>query len=273
MLDESLVSNSSIFFMVIAFCLEFLAPIALAIYFYKREKISGKVLLVGALSFVVSQILIGIPLIRVIEDTLWYQNLIKSSLFFASLLIASSIGIIEEVGRVYGFEWFLKNRVDWKDGIAFGIGFGGIESMYRGIHSINNFFRSLAINAGTFKKLVANKLSPGVANTIKKQLISTRPSLFLASGLDSLFTLFIQIALTLMALYGIRNHKHRYSIYAIIIHTLIHTPLPYLNKYLGVWGTETVLAVVALIALVLTFEARHWFESSGSTVSSYGVRM
>ena len=97
---------------------------------------------------------------------------------------------------------------------------------------------------------------------MKKLLLSTAPSVFLIAGLESLFILSIQIGLTLLALYGIRIDKHRYSIYAVVIHILIHWPVPFLNKLIGVWGTEALLALIAAIAIVLSYKAKEWYADA-----------
>lgn len=270
MLNNTSVSNLSLFFMILAAIMQLLFPIALALYFYRKERISIKVLFIGILSFTVTQILVRMPLLRMMETKAWFQGFASTNAFLLHLILAASAGIFEEFGRVYGFQWFLKDRMEWKDGIAFGIGHGGIESIYIGLSSINNIVMSLAINSGTFESLVGNKLSPEMAVSIKEQLISLTPTTFLAGGFERIFTLFIQIGLTLLALYGIKNHQHRFSIYAILIHTLIDLPLPYLLGTVGLWGTEAFIAIIGIIALVLILKARKWFEpSKGVTTLGY----
>lgn len=259
MVNNTSVSNLSLLFMVLAAIIQFLSPVVLAIYFYHKEKISLKALFVGVLSFTVTQILVRMPLLRFLETLAWYKNLANTSVFLIPLFLAASAGIFEEFGRVYGFTWFLKEKMEWRDGIAFGLGHGGIESIYTGLSSINNIIMSLAINSGKFQTLVGNRLTPGMGASIKKQLITVAPIFFLFGGIERLFTLLIQIGLTLLALYGIKNHKHIFSFYAILIHTIIDLSLHSLMKSLGIWGAEAFIVIVGVIALVLTLEAKKWF--------------
>lgn len=258
MVDNATVSNLSIFYMLIAFIIQFMLPIAVTIYLYRKGKITMKPIVIGVFSFTISYIIIKIILEQGLQSTSWYHNLAKSNLFLATLIIVSSVGILEEIARVKGFVIFLKNQWEWKDGIAFGLGFGGMESIFAGLSSANKIITSLAINYKVFTKIK-------VAASMKKLLVFTAPSVFLTAGLESLFILSIQIGLTLLALYGIRIDKHKYSIYAVIIHILIHLPLPSLNKLIGVWGTEALLALIAAIAIVLSYKAKEWYESSGSS--------
>ena len=205
-----MVSNLSIFFMGLALIIQFCAPIVLAIIFYRKEKVAIKSFLVGVLCFTVTQILIRVPLLQLLQLTDWYKNLVNSSIFLATLLLALSAGIFEEVGRFLSFRYVLKDGLEWKDGVAFGIGHGGIEAMYIGLTNINNIALSLAINSGTFDNIIAKQLPAEVADTIKDQLTSIAPATFLAGGLERLFTIFIHIGLSLLVLYGVRNKKYIY---------------------------------------------------------------
>jgi len=257
-----MVSNLSIFFMGLALAIQFLAPVILAVILYNKEKVSIKSIIGGVLCFTITQIIIRIPLLQLLQLTDWYQNLVKSSIFLATLLLALSAGIFEEVGRFLCFRYVLKDRLEWKDGVAFGIGHGGMESMYIGLANVNNILISLAINSGTFGSLIAKQLPAEMADNIKDQLISIAPATFLAGGLERLFTIFIHIGLSLLVLYGVRNKKYIYLLYAILIHALINLVLSLLLEPLGIWITEALIALIAAIFLVATLKAKRLFQSS-----------
>lgn len=261
MAENAAVSNLSIFYMVITFIIQFILPISITIYLYRKEKITPKPMVVGVISFTIIHIVIRILLDQGLQSASWYKNLAKSNLFLATLIIVSLVGILEEVARVKGFTLFLKNQWEWKDGIALGLGFGGMESVFSGLDTAKRIIISLAINYKAFANIK-------VAASMKKLLITTTPSLLLAAGLESLFILCIQIGLTLLALYGIRIDKHKYSMYAVVIHVLVHLPLPFLNKIIGVWSTEALLALIAAIALVLSYKAKEWYELSSLSYSN-----
>lgn len=255
MIDNATVSNLSIFYMIIAFIIQFIFPMVITIYIYKKGKIALKSTLIGIISFTISHMVITILLDQGLQSTSWYKNLTKSNLFLASLIIVSLVGILEEIARVKGFTLFLKNQWEWEDGVALGLGFGGMESIFSGLDTAKKIISSLAVN---YKALAKIK----VAVSMRKLLITTAPGLILAAGIESLFILCIQIGLTLLALYGIRTDKHKYSMYAVVLHVLIHLPLPYLKKIIGVWGTEALLALIAAIAVVLSYKAKEWYELS-----------
>src|SRR5699024_180091 len=59
-----------------------------------------------------------------IFTTNWLQNPLVYAIY-ESL----AAGVFEEIGRFIGFRYLLKKFRSWKDGIAYCIGHGGIESM------------------------------------------------------------------------------------------------------------------------------------------------
>lgn len=257
-----MVSNLSIIFMGLALIIQLMSPIILGIFLYKKERVSIKSFLVGVLCFTVTQILIRIPLLQLLQLTDWYKNLVNSSTFLATLILALSAGVFEEVGRFLSFRYILKNELEWKDGVAFGIGHGGIEAIQFGaLTNVNNILVSLAINSGTFDSLVKG-LPTEMADMIKEQLTSVAPVTFLAGGLERLFTIFIHIGLSLLVLYGVRNKKYIYLLYAILIHALINLVLSLLLEPLGIWITEALIALIAAIFLVATLKAKRLFQSS-----------
>ncbi len=70
-----MVNPLSIGFMIFSALLIFLFPLGLAVYMYKKEKISLKAILTGAAVFIFSQILIRLPLLNVLGTQPWFQVL------------------------------------------------------------------------------------------------------------------------------------------------------------------------------------------------------
>lgn len=150
-----MVSTFSIIGMIFSLLLIFLVPIGLVIYFYRKEKIYLPAVLVGALVFLVFQILTRIQLINYLSTMDWFAEMAESMIFLI-FFFAFTAGIFEEVGRYLGFKFPLKNHLSWKNGVAFGIGHGGFEAIALvGITTINNLIASIMINTGTFDTQMA----------------------------------------------------------------------------------------------------------------------
>src|SRR5699024_11615386 len=108
-------------------------------------------MLVWARIFLVCAPLLSVILHQVvffvdIFTTNWLQNPLVYAIY-ASL----GAGVFEERGRFIGFRFLLKKFCGWKDGIAYGIGHGGIESMLVvGMIASSNIVLAFLINFGVF---------------------------------------------------------------------------------------------------------------------------
>lgn len=117
-----MVSPTSILFMGISAIVCFLFPVIVFLYFKRKEKINLRPVFIGIIVFLVfTQILEKLVHLFVIGN-----NLIHNSILF-SIYGALAAGIFEEIGRFLAFKTILKDNHEWKDGLAYGLGHGGIE--------------------------------------------------------------------------------------------------------------------------------------------------
>ncbi len=100
--------------------------VALLYAFWKKRYIPY---MLGVLAFVVSQILIRIPILNYVNGTstnFQMFSVMQPVLFV--LLLSLSAGIFEEIARFIAMRYFMKQR-DWQSGFLFGAGHGGIEAV------------------------------------------------------------------------------------------------------------------------------------------------
>lgn len=248
-----MVGPASLVFMVLSMLISVFVPIGLAIYFYRKYRVSLKAVLAGALVFVVFQLITRIPLLTVLSNQLWYQRL-ALSLVFLALFLSLTAGLFEEVGRYLGFRYFLIKELVWKNGIAYGIGHGGIESIVLvGLTYVNNIVISIMINTGTFDRLIAPLIGAAEAEYIRRQLVDLPPAVFAMAGIERLFAIVIQIALSLVVLYAVKNRKIIFLIYAILLHALVNIPAIFIvGEGLSPWYAQLYLFLLAAAGAVFT---------------------
>lgn len=252
-----MVSPASLAGMVFTLLVCFLVPIGLTVYFYKKEKIWLRAIFVGALAFSVTQLLTRIPILQWLGTQEWYVQMSQNTLFLA-LFLSLTAGLFEETGRLIGFKYLLKNRLEWKNGIAYGIGHGGFEAIVIvGLTSINNLVLSSLINSGQINTLESS-VSPDALTFAVNQLTTTSPGMFAAAGLERIMVITIHIALSLIVLYGVMNRKNIYWLYAVLLHTLVNIPAVLLRSY-GLWVIEGILFIMFVLALVFIVRSRKWF--------------
>lgn len=249
------VKTSTIIFLLISVLIMFFLPLALIIYSYKKEKISMKAVAVGAVIFFVFQIIIRIPLLNIIQTQPWYVKLNNESILGTALFLGITAGIFEECGRFIGFKYLLKNNLEWKNGIAYGIGHGGIESVYIGLSALSYLVYSFAANNGSIINLLGSKEK---ADALVSMLSNTPSFMFAIGGIERIFALTIQIALSLLVLYGVMNNKYVFLIYAIALHAVVDSPLLLLKSY-GTITVEGYVMICAVISFVYILKSKKIF--------------
>jgi uncharacterized membrane protein YhfC len=265
-----MVSTLSLVAMVFTLLVIFAAPIGLVIWLGVRHKASLLAVLVGAVVFLVSQLLVRIPLLNAFSTTEMYPGLLALPLLFA-LFLALTAGLFEEGGRWLGFRYLLRRHWQVKDGVAFGLGHGGFEAMALvGLTYINNLFASLSINAGQFEAAFGPLLGAEAAAAAREQLVSAAPLFFATAGFERALSIIIHIAFSLVVLQGVRSGRPIYLLYAILLHGLANLPAGLAMAY-G-WDTtflNVFLSITALISLV--YILRQW--KAGETSTGQPARM
>lgn len=251
-----MVSIFSMVGMIFSLLLIFLVPLGLVIFFYRKEKIYLPAVLVGALVFLVFQMLTRIQLINYFSTMDWFAEMAQN-LVFLIFFFALTAGIFEEIGRYLGFRFLLKKHLSWKNGIAFGIGHGGFEAIALvGATTINNLVVSFMINTGTFDTQMAPQLGE-MANYFKQILVETEPVMFFFTGIERMAALAVHIGLSVLVLYAVKKRKTFYLLAAIIIHGIFNIPaVIYGPLNISIWFVETFIIVFAVISVILTKRAK-----------------
>ncbi len=259
-----MVSNSSMFFMILTFLVSTVLPILLVIFFYKKEKISLKAVFIGAIGFFIATQILEAP----IHKMVLINNKTTAELFrnpwLYMLYGGLMAGIFEEISRYLMFKFVLKDNRQWKDGLAYGIGHGGIEAMLIvGITFLNNIIMALQINSGSFEKLLQVEGAPVEAlKTVYIQMVSSPSYIWGIASIERICTMIIQIALSLIVLYSIKERKKIYLFLAILIHALIDFPaaLHQAGVIKSIAFIEEFLIIVAVIALVFIVKSKKLFS-------------
>jgi len=249
-----MVGSASIVAMTFTLAISLGLPIGLVVALHMRRGLNATALLVGALTFVITQLVLRVPLLDLLSRFEPYQAVIAVPIVHL-LILSVSAGLFEEVGRYLGFRIFLVEQWSWRDGVAFGIGHGGIEAfLLVGLTYINNLAYSLMINAGTFMESVEGQIPTEAAELIRRQLTTLPASTFAAAGVERLLTIAIHIALSLLVLNALVRRDFRYVILAIFAHAGVNLGAAGLASLdISLWYSELFLGVAAIIAIWYIF--------------------
>jgi len=209
-------------------------PIALAVVLCVRKKGIWKPILFGALTFCFFQVLTRIPLLGlVLAKQAWFIALSAAQPILYALFLGATAALFEEGGRFIVMSLFLKKQRSPLDGIAFGVGHGGIEALlFAGINAIF---------------------------MLATQTFTSTPNLIIAGGVERLSAITMQIGFSVMVIKSVREKKPLWLLLAFVIHTVSDFGAVLASGTLNVWVIEAAIAAVAvLMALFVVREYKRF---------------
>ena len=268
---------------IIVAALEILVPIVLGYLIVKKYSISWKVFGLGALGFIIVQI-IHTPLVVVIQQPL-LSSLREvfpygtTALAAFSLVLGFLAGIFEEPARYIIFRWIfprLKIPLTRDRGLLFGAGWGGVESIFVAILLLLTLVSYLYAPLLTEEQLQATNASIGGTLTQAQiqQILAQNEALMQITPFDILpglaermMTIIHHLAWTVMVLAAVIFSRHLLLVLAIIWHTGIDALAVYLAQTSGIITAESAIFVSTLVAVVYLF-----WQWRRMGLSSYGQK-
>lgn len=249
------VSTTSLVFIVISLLICNIVPIAVYAFFKRKESIAWRPVIVGVAFFFLFTQILEKGLHSLVFS---YSTLVQNPALFA-IYGALAAGIFEETARLIAFTYILPAYRQWKDGIAYGIGHGGIEMFLIGaVASIQMLVFATMINNGSFA-VFENQMPPELFSDLMQVL--TGPSwFFLLIGVERIFALIVQILLSVLVLYGVYSKKIQFYIIAVFLHALFDVPaMLYQLDMVNILLVETIYLLISIAALWFIAHIRSWF--------------
>ena len=262
-----MVSIFTILALVFSFLACFVFPVVLCILFMKKTKPGIVPLLLGIVVFIV--------FVLVLEQGMHYavlvlipgtKSLLENNVWLYAIYGAFAAGIFEECGRWLAFSLFMKKKREWKHGITYGIGHGGIEAVLLvSLGVLNNLIYAIMINTGTFDTLIKTQpqATADILRQTKDALISTSYWMFALTGVERICAIAFQIALSVLVLYAVSRKKYQFVGLAILLHAAIDFPaVLYQKGILPLWSVEVYCVVLAVPALIFILKSKKLFPAA-----------
>jgi uncharacterized membrane protein YhfC len=259
-----MISQSAIMALLVQVILGVVITLSLLIYYRIKHSISYRAVGVGILVYIVfAQILE-----QVLHVYLFSANGLTSEWLKNPWLMAGygalAAGIFENIGRWLGFSFLLKHRQERKDGIAYGIGHGGIEVFIVGVvMGIAGIVFALMLNSGTALQVLGSQATPEQTawiQDLQERFTQTPQSEYWLGAFERIPTMFLQMALSIIVLYGVRTHKVVHLVYAILLHALIDFFAGlYQAKLLQFWVVEGIVWLGGIFAIMVIVRSKEWF--------------
>ncbi|MCM0648002.1 YhfC family intramembrane metalloprotease [Clostridium swellfunianum] len=234
--------NVSILFMSLSAAAATILPIGVALYLRSKYQTSWKAVGIGALIFILFQPVLRFPLLRLLQGTSWYSYNSVVNPWLIAIVLGFSAAVFENIGRFVAFKFLLKGNRQWKNGIAYGIGHGGIEAiLLAGIPLINSILLSISNPA----------------------LLNQPSAIYLVGGLERIFAMTFHVAASLIVLYGVKFRKYRYLFYAILMHGLLDSSIGFIKNIALFEAWAGILAITLLVSIIIKIKR----SSSGKILS------
>lgn len=243
-------------------------PVLLGIWLVRRYQVGWKLFLLGAAGFVVSQIF-HIPFNQFVLNPfiagIMEQGETIGRVLLAALLLGLSAGVFEEVTR-YIFYRRMKNRRRWDEGLMFGAGWGGVESIILGLLAATTVANVYIYQSGLIETLVpAEQLAnnPEAITAAAQQieeLVNSPPWMLLLGAVERVFALVLHLSLSILVLQVFVRKNIIWLFVAIGWHALVNAVAVF--GVMQEWDMLLIEATIGAAAVVSYFIIRY-FKPNG----------
>lgn len=228
-MEYEMISSSTMTVFVLMTLIGITVPVFLALFWKLRTKQPIIIVLVGAITFFVSAIVLeSIPKLVLLQPTNPIGLFIVSSPILSTIIAALLAGVFEETGRLVAYKFILKKYDDKKTAISYGIGHGGFEAMYvLTLSGIQYMAYALIINEGEFGTIVSQvaATAPEQVEAIKAlpaSIAATGYPMLIISVMERFSAILIHIACSIIVFKAVKE-KDKMWLYpvAIVLHAVI----------------------------------------------------
>jgi len=254
--------------LVVQLIVVLVGPLLLALWVRRGFGAAWSSLGWGALTFPLSQLL-RIPLLLGTAALVnpYAKEWDADRLFWINFVVLTlTSGLFEEGARYLILRWAAKGVRDWKEGLMYGAGHGGIEA----ILIVGGAVISSIVLLFTGDTLLAQmqQTSPEQAAALQTQIEAVRTMAWWMPILgiwERVIAITLHIGLSLLVLLGVMRRNFRLVLAAMLIHAAFNGVALLVLRYSNAVTVEAVLTVITLLPLYLIWRLRPLIDSSGST--------
>lgn len=233
--------------------------IGLGVFLTRKFNLGWRLYWIGAALYVISKIL-HIPF-NILVDRLFRDGVLpipseNYQLIFSAVFLGLSAGLFEELVRYAGLRWWAKDARSWAKGLLFGSGWGGIEAIIVFVVVLSlNYIIFLALRTQDLSsQLAPDQLAPLQAGMNVFWSVSWYDSLL--GAVERIFTLPIQISLTILVLQVFTRRQSRWLWFAIAWHALVDGVAVFSIRSWGIYVTEALVVIFGLVSIGIIFALR-----------------
>jgi uncharacterized membrane protein YhfC len=234
-------------------------PVVLGVFLARRTKVSWSLFAVGAGTFILSQVL-HLPFNRwLLLPGLESAGInpagpLSGQLVYA-LALGLSAGLFEEPARYLVLRFGLKSARSWKEALMFGAGHGGVESVLLGVLVLVAFLQVLAYRPEALATLPQDQQALAAAQVEAYWALPWHMALL--GAVERIFTMCFHLSAAVLVMQVfIRRGRFWWLLAAVTWHTLLNAAAVLGLLRWGMFASEGLLAVFAVLSLGIVFVLR-----------------
>ncbi len=240
---------------VLNFLLMIGLPLLLGAWLARRYRVSWRLFLIGAVTFVLSQV--GhIPFNALVLGGRFLAPASEWPLPVLAVFAGLSAGIFEEVARYLVYRFWIKNARTWRQAVMFGAGHGGGEAIIVGALAALTTINLLALRNMDLNTL---GLTPEQLTALQAQMSTFFEApwyMALLGAAERVFAIIFHISAAVLVLQVFKRGNFLWLVAAILWHTILNAvSLLVLDAAGAVW-TEVALGGLTLISLAIIYLLR-----------------
>jgi uncharacterized membrane protein YhfC len=227
---------------IISILIEIILPVVLAIFIWKKYRVSWAIFFLGMAFFLIS--LVRIPLNNLINSIILKYFLGDIAVFLSYLFASITAGLFEEGVRIIALGAVIRKK-SFEKGIMYGLGHGGGgESM-------------IFVGLSVLVSFLSYKLFPEFlpAYTIT-QIANIEWYMPLIGALERIFAISIQISLSVLIITAFIKRRYYLILIAVFYHILVDFVSVYIIYKYGFIPAEIMVFIFAVISAVIIFILR-----------------
>ncbi len=235
-----------------------LLPMAIIVWVQRRWSLPWKLLGVGALTFVGSQV-VRLPLLLGLGwlmSTLWPDFPREWAMPFNVVVLSLSAGLFEEGARYVGYRWLAPEARTWPQAMGLGAGHGGIEAILLGVLTAFTLAQMFILRTTDLSTLPIPAEQLATLTTQVEAFWSAAWYLSLLGAVERGFALVLHISLSVMVMQVLVRGQRRWLWLAVLWHGLANMVGVGVLQAAGPLAAEGALAVVAALSLVILWRLR-----------------
>ena len=262
---------------VVTLLVSLVLPVALPIVLSRKHRGEGvwKAWLVGAVGFVVPQVLIRLPILSYLGTRADFVAFAQNHLLVYALGLAFTAGLFELSGRFFGAR-ALRKELTFRKAVIMGLGHGGIEAIILvGQLYLQNVCFILSMMTGALDAQIAGLTAAGTdvsqLLTMQQSVLETGAGLFLLAGLERILAMICHTCMTTMVCFGVAKGKAgKMCLSCLLVHFLLDcTPafsLMMQNQTLAYSIIFSLLVVIAALCLWILKKLSLWWKEENVSV-------